>query len=63
MTPFLTVAQAAKILNVSTSSVRRMIDEGQIDYLRVGPRKSTIRIPPEALEAYQKAQTINKKAE
>ena len=46
--PLLTAAEVAEQLNVSLRSVRRMIADGRLPFVRIG---RSVRIRPEALEA------------
>lgn len=48
---FLTPAEAASVLRVSTDTVLRLISAGTLPAIRVSPR--LIRIPGPAFEAYQ----------
>lgn len=52
----LSIAQVAHVLGVSTSSVRRMISQGQLKAYRYGDR--SIRIDPADLEAARHPVTI-----
>ena len=51
--PLKTVRQVAEEDNVSEKTVRRAIAAGLLPVLRVGPAKRTIRIHPDAHEAYR----------
>jgi excisionase family DNA binding protein len=46
--PLLTAAEVAEILNISLRSVRRMLADGRLSFVRIG---RSVRIRPEALEA------------
>ena len=46
----LTIREAAEMLCVSDSTMRRWIDDGKMAYCRLGPR--IIRIRPEAVEDF-----------
>jgi excisionase family DNA binding protein len=46
--PLLTAAAAAERLNLSVRSVRRMLADGRLSFVRIG---RSVRIRPEALEA------------
>ena len=49
----LSVNQVADLLNVSTRTVRRMIEDDELHHHRVGRgEKNAIRISPEDLRAY-----------
>jgi excisionase family DNA binding protein len=37
------VAEIARILGVGSSSVRRLMHSGQLEYLRVSPRRMVVR--------------------
>jgi excisionase family DNA binding protein len=52
---FLTPAEAATVLRVSTDTVLRLISAGTLPAIRVSPR--LIRIPTPAFEAYQAGRT------
>jgi excisionase family DNA binding protein len=52
---FLTPAEAATVLRVSTDTVLRLISAGTLPAIRVSPR--LIRIPAPAFEAYQAGRT------
>jgi excisionase family DNA binding protein len=56
---FLTPAEAATILRVSTDTVLRLISAGTLPAIRVSPR--LIRIPTPAFEAYQAGRTPNRR--
>jgi excisionase family DNA binding protein len=49
---FVTPAEAASVLRVSTDTVLRLISAGTLPAIRVSPR--LIRIPAPAFEAYQR---------
>lgn len=51
----LSVAEASKVLGVSEMTIRRLLDNREIEYLRIS---NTIRIPREALESYMDAATV-----
>lgn len=51
----LTRADAAKVLGVSMSTLRRLTDAGDIEALRVSKR--LVRYSPDALQAYVRRQT------
>ncbi len=50
----LTVKQVAELDNVSEKTVRRAIDAGLLECLRVGPHGRLIRIHPAQHEAYRR---------
>ena len=52
---FVTPAEAATVLRVSTDTVLRLISAGTLPAIRVSPR--LIRIPAPAFEAYQAGRT------
>lgn len=39
---FMSVAEAARFVNLSEKTIRRLIDEGKVPYIRIG---ASIRIP------------------
>jgi excisionase family DNA binding protein len=47
--PLLSLAEVARRLSISTRTVRRLIDAGYLEALRVGGQ---IRVEPAALDAY-----------
>lgn len=51
----LTVKQVAELDNCSEKTVRRAIDAGLLEVLRVGPHGRLIRIDPAAHAAYRQA--------
>ena len=56
MKPLLTIKEAAAALGVSRDFVEREIGRRAIGHVRMG---RSPRIPPEALDAYVKARTVN----
>jgi excisionase family DNA binding protein len=50
MSEVLDVTQVAQILKVSTLTVRREINEGRLDAVRIGTK--LLRVRPEAVERY-----------
>lgn len=52
----LTVAQVAELDSCSEKTVRRAIDAGLLDIVRVGPGGRLVRIDPSAHRAYRQAQ-------
>lgn len=48
---FLTIDQAAALLQVSTMTIRRYIKAGDLDVLRMGQK--TIRIPRDAIDKFR----------
>jgi excisionase family DNA binding protein len=50
--PLLTVADAARLLGVSTKQVRRLIARGELPALRLGGPGSAIRIDPDELRQW-----------
>lgn len=61
------VADAAKLLEIKTSTIYALCAAGEIDHLRIGFGRGTIRIESEAVEAYRnrarvKAKPVSKSA-
>jgi excisionase family DNA binding protein len=54
--PPITVAQAARILGASPSTIRRLMREGRIAHERISPRRTVIR--ESALRAYIDSVTV-----
>jgi excisionase family DNA binding protein len=52
----LTVKEVAELDRCSEKTVRRAIDEGMLEAMRVGPGKRLLRITPAALAKYRGAQ-------
>jgi len=48
--PLFTISQAAQLLGISTRSMRRIIDRGDLPAVRLSPRM--VRISPVELQAY-----------
>jgi excisionase family DNA binding protein len=46
------VKAVAQMLDVSVSTVYRLAQSGQLQAVRVGPRKGALRIPEDSLNAY-----------
>jgi len=51
----LSVAEASELLGVSQMTARRLLDNREIEYLRIS---NIIRIPQEALVSYMDAATV-----
>ena len=51
----LSVAEASRVLGVSQMTVRRLLDNREIEYLRIS---KTIRIPEDALASYMNFATV-----
>jgi excisionase family DNA binding protein len=51
---FLTVQQAAEMLNVSVALVYQLVSKREIEHLRIGINRGTIRIPEEEIDRYKK---------
>ncbi len=55
----LTVRQASERLGVAASTVYLLCARGLIRHVRIGAGRGTIRIPEEALAAYERSRTVD----
>lgn len=62
MKPLLTIDEAAKLLNASKSTVRKLINTNHIHSIDISdnPQRRTIRIRPEWVEEFIDKRTIRK---
>lgn len=51
-----TVAEAARLLSISTRSVHRLIKSQELKCVRIGPGNGSIRVPVTEIKAYVDAQ-------
>lgn len=52
------VEEAAQRMGVSAREIRRLMNEGKIDYFRIGKKQSRVRIPKFALEEYARKEIL-----
>jgi excisionase family DNA binding protein len=54
----LTISEVAHALRVSPQTVRRRVEDGSLEHVRVGPSlRAPVRIPAEALERLMRPET------
>ena len=57
----MTVADAAKLLEIKPATVYALCAAGEIDHLRMGVGRGVIRIEPGAVEAYREKSRVRAK--
>jgi excisionase family DNA binding protein len=58
--PRLTISEASECLGVSVKSIRRLLEDRQLPFLRIGPR--LVRIRAADLDSFIAARTVQSKA-